>query len=161
MTAQQLKAKHLISSGIEQDIATTELMIQLLSDEKKALETRDISEIERLSQIKTELADKMTESANTRSRLLDALELSNDEAGIVSLFDQTEDKSSMDQWLLLKNNLQSCQDQNLVNSKIASRTRNSLKHLLTIVQGKMDKPNIYNPLGSTSAIVSGNLIGEA
>ena len=161
MSAEYKKAIEIIGTGIEQDIKTTEQMITLLADEKTALETKAIDTIEQLSNQKSKLSDNMVDTANARSKILSALALTNDEQGITELLEKENNELLINHWSQLKNNLLQCQTSNQVNSKIASRIHQSMQHLLKIVQGKSDKPTIYNPLGNSSAIVSGNLIGEA
>jgi flagellar biosynthesis/type III secretory pathway chaperone len=117
--------------------------------------------IQSISQRKTELTDVMAKHANQRSDVLKAFGLENNESGIFTLFEETPRNELEQSWFQLKEKLEHCQEANLINSKIASRTRNSISHILKIVQGKSDKQNVYNPAGSTSALTTGNLIGEA
>jgi len=154
-------ARELILHGIDDDLITLSEMRTLLMDEKSALEKRDIDAIKQISEKKSELVDVLAMRANKRSEILSAFGLSNDESGIYQLFDGAP-RNRLDQaWPELKIELKSCQDANEVNSKIASRARSSMQQILKIVQGKSEKPNLYNPLGSTAAVISGNLIGEA
>ena len=161
MSANIEKARDIISNDIKGDIQDSSEMISLLSNEKKALETRDIETVQALSKRKIEITDEMTKRANKRSEILKIFGHSNDEPGVFALFEGTPRKEFEQSWLQLKDQLSQCQVANSVNSKVASRTKQSLQHILKIVQGKSDKPKVYNPLGSTSAIITGNLIGEA
>ncbi|GLQ32206.1 flagella synthesis protein FlgN [Litoribrevibacter albus] len=155
------KARDIILHGIDDDLITLSEMKTLLSDERSALENRDIETIKQISVKKAELTDVLTMRANQRSEVLASLGLDNDETGIYTLFEGAP-RNRLDQaWSELKAELQACQDANEINSKVASRIRHSMQHILKIIQGKSEKPNLYNPLGSTAAVITGNLIGEA
>ncbi|MFC3150021.1 flagella synthesis protein FlgN [Litoribrevibacter euphylliae] len=155
------KAREIILHGIDDDLITLSEMRTLLTDEKTALESRDIDAIKQISEKKSELSDVLTMRANKRTEVLSQFGLSNDESGIYQLFEGAP-RNRLDQaWPELKIELKSCQDANEINSKIASRIRHSMQQILKIIQGKSEKPNLYNPLGSTAAVITGNLIGEA
>ena len=161
MSANIEKARQIISTDIQGDLKDANELLALLSNEKTALDSRDIETVQALSKRKLEITDAMEKRANKRSEILKLFNFSNDESGVFSLFEGSPRKELETAWHTLKAHLTECQEANIINSKIASRTRQSLQHVLKIVQGKSNKPKVYNPLGNTSAIITGNLIGEA
>ena len=161
MSEQLEKARDQIIHGIDDDLITLSEMKTLLTDERTALENRDIETIQQVSQKKAELSEVLAMRANQRTEILASLGYANDETGIYQLFEGSPRNDLNTRWKELKAELQACQQSNEVNSKVASRIRQSMQHILNIVQGKSEKPNLYNPLGSTAAVISGNLIGEA
>ena len=155
------KARQLIVDGIDDDLIALSEMRTLLLDERKALENQDIDSIQFIGQRKSELTDVLTLRANQRTEILSVFNLNNDETGIMELFESAPRTRIEQSWPELKSELIFCQEANEANRKLATRARHTIERILKIVQGKSDKANIYNPLGNTAAIISGNLIGEA
>lgn len=161
MSANIEKAQEIVIAGINNDLTALTELETLLSNERTALESRDMESIQSFSQRKSELTDTVIKHANQRSEVLKAFGKNNNEDGIFALFEGDPRNELEQSWLQLKEKLEKCQEANLINSKIASRTKNSLSEILKIVQGKSNKQNIYSPAGNTFALTTGNLIGEA
>lgn len=133
------------------DVSALRSLVALLREEREAIISRDVTELERVTGAKGEYLDQLEQSSRVRDGLLERI-------GITAEPDPMHrfatDQATLDvvpefheTWLQLKDALGNVRRENIINGRLVSRSRQTLNHLIDILRGKADAPSLYGREG--------------
>lgn len=135
---------------IEQDIAPTQELLELLQSEAVALHGRDMPLLETILARKQSLIVLLEQHGRSRAQLLVDLGLSADRDGVQALAAQSAQGEALMQRLdLLSQLLDTCHQVNQTNGRIIQVQQHVTSNQLRILMGG-DSPSLYDSRGSTS-----------
>jgi flagellar biosynthesis/type III secretory pathway chaperone len=143
-TAQQLGAL------LQQQTQGAAQLLQILQSENDALVKRDVENIQRLSQQKSELSAALEQLAQQQHLLLQELGLPNSAAGLnsfISSLTQNLAAQLRNKQQQLQSLLESCQRLNMVNGNIIAANRYSAETALAILRGQFGSNNLVYSAG--------------
>ncbi|MCO7518282.1 MULTISPECIES: flagella synthesis protein FlgN [Pseudomonas] len=145
---------------IENDIAPTQELLELLQNEAIALHGRDMVVLEQILARKQSLIILLEQQGRRRSQLLASLGLSADRAGAQALAAQ----SSNGQAILarldeLSQLMDACQQVNATNGQIIQVQQHVTANQVRILQGG-DSPSLYDSRGGTSPMAKPRAISQ-
>ncbi len=140
--------QQLISALIQQDIDTINRLKSVLSEECEALKSRQHGELSPLLEEKTRLLKALELSSSKRAQILTASSLPPSKTAWEQLLLDYTDSETQSQWRWIQQEFQSCHDMNAVNGKLIARSRNTLGHLVNVLRGQDNTPDLYNQSGS-------------
>ncbi len=146
---------------IEDDIAPTQQLLELLQNEAVALHGRDMPLLETLLARKQSLIILLEQQGRRRSNLLTSLGLSADRAGVQALAAQSPHGDVMLQQLdVLTQLMDACQKVNATNGRIIQMQQHATATQIRILMGG-DAPSLYDSRGSTSPLAKPRAISQA
>jgi len=152
-----------LSSSMTQAIELLESLNTLLIAERSALKERDTANIQSVLEQKTGLLKQLEQNASARSQLLASAGFNGDELGMENYLESLPVAASQlkQQWLALKEKLQTCKDANQVNGTIVHRSKTQVETLLNILRGQSGQQRIYNDTGKSSSVGGGHSLAKA
>ena len=144
---------------ITRDIELSEQCLQLLNEERSALDSRDYTRFQQILSEKQPLLALLEQHSRDRSQQLADLGLTSDADALQTLQQQAPETAR--QWQQLTTLWQQCQEQNQRNSKAVQRTRLVVDQLLGILRGQQTAAPTYDQQGTTHSGGSGRSIGSA
>lgn len=148
-----------LNATFELDIHTTKMLLELLKNERKALETRNYDDYQQTISAKQSLLAQLEDHSNSRQQLLHQAGFS-DEATILSVADQ-QAPIVADAWRKLGEQWQRCQQLNEINDRIAQRTKLVVAQTLDLLRGQTGQTRLYTGKGNTSSATGGRTITSA
>ncbi|MBR9885344.1 MAG: flagellar protein FlgN [Oceanospirillales bacterium] len=154
------KLHPLIEEGVE-------LLCKLestLFEERTALEKRSLEEIQQLTASKSSLLSAIQENFSARHALMSAqgIELSSDGWSRYLSTLPTPKADELDRlWKRLSETLERVQQESQVNQQIILRGQESTERLLSLLQGKNQKSQLYGSSGKSNSFSTQNHIGKA
>ena len=139
--------KQKVHSLIQQDLATSQRLLDLLRQERQALQERHYSDLVTLLEEKAKALDLLDQHARKRMDLLTEAGLTPSDAGWSQLLDALSDPRILDDWRTLLDAVRDCRHSNIVNGTMVARGRQTLGRLLTILRGQVSIPELYNHNG--------------
>jgi len=153
-----------LRSALFESVDNINELIDLLREERSAMEARDAATMQAILPQKTRLLDQLQRHAKTRSDFLVSQGHTPDESGLVSFLQSTTDQggdSSLNVWELLKNKLEECKTENAVNAKIIHRSKHHLDQLIDIIKGQQGQAVLYSEKGVSRTATGGQSIAKA
>jgi flagellar biosynthesis protein FlgN len=152
-----------LSSSMTQAIDLLETLNTLLIAERSALKERDTANIQSALNQKTDLLKQLELNATARSQLLARAGFNGDELGMENYLESLPVTAAplKQQWLTLKEKLQTCKDANQVNGTIVHRSKTQVETLLNILRGQSGQQKIYNDMGKSSSVGGGHSLAKA
>lgn len=135
---------------IEDDIAPTQELLELLEKEALALHGRDMMVLEHILARKQSLIVLLEQQGQRRNQLLTQLGLSPDRAGVQALAAQSSNgEIIMHQLDVLGQLLDACKKVNETNGRIIQMQQHTTANQIRILNGG-DSPSLYDSRGTTS-----------
>ncbi|AGZ36265.1 flagellar protein FlgN [Pseudomonas sp. SWI6] len=135
---------------IEDDIAPTQELLELLEKEALALHGRDMMVLEHILARKQSLIVLLEQQGQRRNQLLTQLGLSPDRAGVQALAAQSSNGEIIMQQLdVLGQLLDACKKVNETNGRIIQMQQHTTANQIRILNGG-DSPSLYDSRGTTS-----------
>lgn len=152
-----------LSSSMTHAIELLESLNELLLAERSALKERDTANIQSTLNQKTDLLKQLELNASARSQLLISSGYNGDELGMENYLESLPVTASQlkQQWLTLKEKLQTCKDANQINGTIVHRSKTQVEALLNILRGQSGQQKIYNDSGKSSSVGAGHSLAKA
>jgi flagellar biosynthesis protein FlgN len=145
---------------IENDIAPTQELLELLQNEAIALHGRDMAVLEQILARKQSLIILLEQQGRRRSQLLASLGLSADRAGAEALAAQSSNGQAILARLTeLSNLMDACQQVNATNGQIIQVQQHVTANQVRILQGG-DSPSLYDARGGTSPMAKPRAISQ-
>ncbi|QXI37103.1 flagella synthesis protein FlgN [Pseudomonas xantholysinigenes] len=145
---------------IENDIAPTQELLELLQNEAIALHGRDMAVLEQILARKQSLIILLEQQGRRRSQLLASLGLSADRAGAEALAAQSSNGQAILARLAeLSNLMDACQQVNATNGQIIQVQQHVTANQVRILQGG-DSPSLYDARGGTSPMAKPRAISQ-
>ncbi|MGE7992460.1 flagella synthesis protein FlgN [Pseudomonas sp. NPDC089554] len=135
---------------IEDDIAPTEELLELLQNEAVALHGRDMPLLENILARKQSLIVLLEQQGLRRNHLLTSLGLPADRAGVQAVAAQSPNGDVMLQQLdVLTQLMDACQKANQINGRIIQVQQHTTANQIRILMGG-DSPSLYDSRGATA-----------
>lgn len=150
-----------IAVQLQGDIAACEALLQLMQDERAALQARDSEALGQIIEDKASHLIKLEQSALTRAEWARNLKSDSPENAWGELLENLQQPELAQQWQQLKQLMDECRVQNEVNGKLLARSQHTFGRLLNIMRGQSDAPALYNQKGSRAQGGSSHNFGEA
>ena len=145
---------------IENDIAPTQELLELLQNEAIALHGRDMGVLEQILARKQSLIILLEQQGRRRSQLLASLGLSADRAGAETLAAQSSNGPAILARLdELSKLMDACQQVNATNGQIIQVQQHVTANQVRILQGG-DSPSLYDSRGGTSPMAKPRAISQ-
>ena len=152
-----------LSSSMTQGIELLESLNTLLIAERTALKERNTANIESALEQKTELLKQLEQKATARSQLLSNSGFDGNEQGMEQYLNSLNNSAEplKQQWLVLKEKLETCKESNQINGAIVQRSKTQVETLLNILRGQSGQQNIYSDTGKSNSIAAGHSLAKA
>ncbi|MBJ9975467.1 flagellar protein FlgN [Pseudomonas sp. S75] len=135
---------------IEDDIAPTQELLELLQKETVALHGRDMQTLEAILARKQSLIVLLEQQGMRRNHLLQQLGLSADRAGVQAVAAQSVNGEIILQQLdVLTGLMDACQKVNQTNGRVIQVQQHATANQIRILMGG-DSPSLYDSRGTTS-----------
>jgi Flagellar biosynthesis/type III secretory pathway chaperone len=145
---------------IEDDIAPTQELLDLLQQESVALHSRDMAPLEGILARKQSLIVLLEQQGMRRNNLLTSLGLSANRAGVQALAAQSDNGELILQQLDVLNQLMNeCQQVNETNGKIIQVQQHVTANQIRILQGG-EAPSLYDSRGTTSPLAKPRALSQ-
>ncbi|MFA7553455.1 MAG: flagellar protein FlgN [Spongiibacteraceae bacterium] len=141
------------------DIHATSQLLELLQQERAALEDRQYDQFQQLLAHKQQLLTELETHALARQQLLQKAGF-NDESSTLEAADHQAPQVAK-AWRQLREEWIHCQQLNEVNDRIAKRTHIVVGQMLDLLRGKTTQDELYTSKGNTSNAASGRTITNA
>lgn len=151
-----------LQQHIRQDVSACRNLLQLLEQEREALQTRDVEKLEDVIQNKSANLLHLEQSARQRSVWVAEQRKPNEKAETVwqTLIAITKPEAQRE-WAEFRTLLRECQEQNEINGKLLARNQQVFSRLLAIVRGRDENDPLYNEKGGRGAGYNFQKLGEA
>ncbi len=160
-----MKAAHptldwsLLDRALQHDIVHSEQLLDVLLSERKALETRDYSDLENLIAQKKKQVELLEANAVRRQQWLSQHGLSDDFAALNAV--KTQAPAVAERWETAASAWRECQTANQVNEQICRRTRLVVERVLDILGGQTASSATYDAKGYSQRAQGGRPISSA
>ncbi|MCO7516125.1 flagellar protein FlgN [Pseudomonas guariconensis] len=145
---------------IENDIAPTQQLLELLQNEAVALHGRDMAMLEHILARKQSLIALLEQQGQRRNHLLTSLGLSADRAGVQALAAQSPNGAVLLQQLdVLSQLMDACQKVNETNGRIIQVQQHATANQIRILMGG-DSPSLYDSRGATSPLAKPRALSQ-
>ena len=152
--------EHLLELIID-DLAPTQLLLELLKEESLALYGRDMRLLEEILARKQSLIVLLEQHGKKRSEILISLGLPADHDGLAQLASHSSvGDQLLEQSTALNQLLAQCQEANLLNGQSIQLQQATTANQLRILHGG-EPPALYNAQGSTSRLVKPSTRSQA
>lgn len=149
----------LFDRALQQDIAHSEQLLDVLQSERKALETRDYGDLENLIAHKKTQVDLLEANAIRRQQWLSQHGLTDDFAALAAVKKQAPEVA--ERWETAAAAWRECQTANQVNEQICRRTRIVVERVLDILRGQTAASATYDAKGYSQRTQNGRTISNA
>ena len=149
----------LFDRALQQDIAYSEQLLDVLQSERKALETRDYGDLESLIAQKKARVEQLEANAIRRQQWLSQHGLNDDFAALSAVKKQAPEVA--ERWETAAAAWRECQTANHVNEQICRRTRLVVERVLDILRGQNASSTTYDAKGYSQRTQSGRTISNA
>ena len=144
---------------IEDDIAPTQQLLELLESESVALHGRDMVLLENILARKQSLIVLLDQQGQRRNHLLTSLGLTANRAGVQAVAAQSPNGTLMLQQLdVLTQLMDACQKVNETNGRIIQMQQHATATQIRILGG--DAPSLYNSRGATSPMAKPRALSQ-
>ncbi|HKS13307.1 MAG TPA: flagellar protein FlgN [Pseudomonas sp.] len=144
---------------IEDDIAPTQQLLELLESESVALHGRDMVLLENILARKQSLIVLLDQQGQRRNHLLTSLGLTANRAGVQAVAAQSANGALMLQQLdVLTQLMDACQKVNETNGRIIQMQQHATATQIRILGG--DAPSLYNSRGATSPMAKPRALSQ-
>lgn len=150
-----------IERHIHNDIEACTVLLNLLEQEKEALKNRDIDILADVVEKKVAPLNHLEESARQRARWANIGEDEQLSEVWRNMMQELGESSIQENWQKLKELSEACREQNEVNGKILSRSKQVYGRLLEIMRGQSAAPSLYTAAGNATATRSSFKVDEA
>ena len=145
---------------IENDIAPTQELLDLLQSETVALHGRDMPLLEQILARKQSLIILLEQQGRRRSQLLSDIGLSTDRAGVQALAAQSPNGEALLQRLdALSALMDACQKANETNGQVIHIQQRATANQVSILMGG-DSPSLYDSRGTTSPMAKPRALSQ-
>jgi len=145
---------------IEDDIAPTQELLELLQNEAVAVHGREIEVLETILARKQSLIVLLEQQGQRRNHLLTSLGLTADRAGVQAVADLSPNGELIMQQLgVLTQLMDTCQQVNETNGRIIQVQQNATSNQIRILMGG-DSPSLYDSRGATSPMVKPRALSQ-
>ncbi|CAG8867897.1 hypothetical protein PS627_02666 [Pseudomonas fluorescens] len=145
---------------IEDDIAPTQHLLELLEHEAVALHGRDMVLLENILARKQSLIVLLDQQGQRRNHVLTGLGLTADRAGVQAVAAQSPNGALMLQQLdVLTQLMDACQKVNQTNGRIIQMQQHATATQIRILGG--DAPSLYDSRGTTSPMAKPRALSQA
>ncbi|MEN8638132.1 flagellar protein FlgN [Pseudomonas sichuanensis] len=145
---------------IENDIAPTQELLDLLQSETVALHGRDMPLLEQILARKQSLIILLEQQGRRRSQLLRDIGLSTDRAGVQALAAQSPNGEALLQRLdALSALMDACQKANETNGQVIHIQQRATANQVSILMGG-DSPSLYDSRGTTSPMAKPRALSQ-
>ncbi|MDH0729450.1 flagellar protein FlgN [Pseudomonas sichuanensis] len=145
---------------IENDIAPTQELLDLLQSETVALHGRDMPLLEQILARKQSLIILLEQQGRRRSQLLHDIGLSTDRAGVQALAAQSPNGEALLQRLdALSALMDACQKANETNGQVIQIQQRATANQVSILMGG-DSPSLYDSRGTTSPMAKPRALSQ-
>lgn len=145
---------------IEDDIAPTHELLDLLQREAVALHGRDMPLLEQILARKQSLIVLLEQQGQRRNHLLTSLGYSADRAGVQAVAAQSANGQIILQQLdVLTQLMDACQKVNETNGRIIQMQQNATANQIRILNGG-DSPSLYDSRGATSPMAKPRALSQ-
>jgi len=145
---------------IEDDIAPTHELLDLLQNEAVALHGRDMPVLEQILARKQSLIVLLEQQGQRRNHVLTSLGLSADRAGVQAVAAQSPNGELIMQQLdVLTQLMDACQKVNETNGRIIQMQQNATANQIRILNGG-DSPSLYDSRGATSPMAKPRALSQ-
>lgn len=155
-----VQAAH-ISQQIQSDIHACEQLIELFSQEREALKSRDTDTLGKLIETKATHLSHLEKSAQVRFNWSKSHAQTPNDKAWEKLIDTMRDTQLKKQWDKLKHLFGECKKENEINGRLIARNQQVFGRLIEIVRGQTQSPSLYGKNGSASAQTGSNRFGQA
>lgn len=143
------------------DIGTSQQLLELIQDEFKALGERDLPQLEQILGRKLPLLTLLEQHGRQRRELLQSLQLSPDQQGLEQLATHSQQGSELlARSAQLSELLEQCRAANLLNGRVIRTSQISTNSVLGILRGG-ETPSLYDSRGSTARIAQQRPLSQA
>ena len=156
-----------VSQQVEQDLNCCESLLDLLQQEREALQNRELDQLETIIDQKAEHLGTLERSAQIRARWIQKYhqsptEADQDTAETVWQRSLTKiDPQLLSRWETLKGLIKRCRDENEVNGRALSRNQQTFGKLLNIMRGQVSQGVTYTASGGQNGNMNSSSLGEA
>lgn len=150
-----------IERQIRADIDACNTLLELLSNEQEALKNRDPEALAQVIEAKINPLTHLEQSARQRANWARSSETEANSKAWQKILDDTNSEKLQQDWLTLKELLQSCRHRNEVNGKLLIKNQQIFGRLLNIMRGQSTAPSLYSAKGSATAAGTSCKMGEA
>ncbi|MDT8428274.1 MAG: flagellar protein FlgN [Pseudomonadales bacterium] len=147
-----------ISTLIENDLANTEQLSQLLKNERLQLETRNLEALQSLLQQKTELLASIERNGKACKNLLQQAGFPGTRQGMKEYCQQL---GLEDSFTALQDNLRKCKELTLINGAIVHRSRINTLKIIDILRGIPTGAGLYTHAGESAHATEFRSLGNA
>lgn len=136
----------------------------LLEQEYKALQQRNITQLQELVEQKTTALLQLEENSQTRNQLFITAGITPDKAGLQAFkaeLNKTDADAFLTLWNELENILQQVNEKNKRNELVITRNSRNLEQLLSILRGQNQKNTLYDQSGEKGNYSAQNSLGKA
>lgn len=145
---------------IDNDIAPTQELLDLLNQESVALHGRNMVLLEQILARKQSLIILLEQHGQQRRQLLTSLGLSADHAGVEAIAAQSTNGAVILQQLeILSQLIDACQKVNVTNGNIIQVQQRSTANQIRILMGG-DSPSLYDSRGATSLLAKPRALSQ-
>lgn len=151
-----------LQQHLQQDISACRNLLQLLEQEREALKTRDLENLEDIIQNKSANLLHLEQSARQRSAWVAQQQKPTEKAEAIWLgLIRSTQPDAQREWEEFRILLRQCQEENEVNGKLLARNQQVFSRLLALVRGKDESDPLYNAKGGRGAGYDFQKLGEA
>ena len=141
------------------DLATTTELLDILQQERKALEERSYDDFQKILGQKHQQIKQLELHAQVRQRLLQEAGFTDENSTLAAAEEQAPEVAKA--WHQLAEQWQQCQNQNEINERIAKRTRLVVGQMLDLLRGNHSQPKLYTRKGDAHSRSTGRSITNA
>lgn len=153
-----------LRSLIDQGVELLHALEKLLDAERRALETRDLDAITQSTESKAALLEQVDANFRARHQWLTTQGVEPSAEGW-QLFLQQQPDSIAEQlgsrWQTLAEQLEQVQKKSLINQQLVLRCQENTNRLLSILQGKNQRSQLYSRSGQSDSFSTQSHIGKA
>lgn len=148
-----------LQQTLQQDTESSQQLLQLMLDERKALEERDYTAFEALIKPKQTLLAQLEQNVAARRAWLSQHRIANDTDALQLA--ETEAPETAAYWRSTADIWRECQTANQINEQISRRTRAIVGHVLDALRGQHQQSAVYDAKGMADRGSSGRIISNA
>ncbi|TCK07031.1 flagella synthesis protein FlgN [Marinobacterium mangrovicola] len=150
----------LITQGVE----LLRELDSLLAEERQALEKRNLDAIQKTTELKADLLNRVGANFNERHSAMEAAGIELSAEGwdsFIADLPVTEAKPLSDAWTELDQLLEQVQKASQINQQLVHRGQENTARLLSLLQGKNQKSELYGRSGARNNFSTQSRIGKA
>ncbi len=135
---------------IEQDFSAAEQLVNLLLQEREALENRNREQLQQILEEKLTPMQILERNAQQRAQLLQENGYSNNNSGWLLLLADRQQHRLIPRWQQVTELVKKGKEANETNGKLIARNRQTLDKLLSLLRGQTSAPSLYTNAGKTN-----------